>query len=586
MGMPSQSPTCQNCKKPFTVEPEDFVFYEKMNVPPPTWCPDCRFMRRLHWRNERALFHSVCKKCNKKVISVYPPDSGIVVYCRPCWWSDDWEGLDYGVDFDSSKPFFEQMRELLHRVPLPDLFGLYTTLENSEYTNMVGHLKNCYFLTMADWNENCSYGSNFFHCKDSLDCLMLYDSELCYETVNCHKCYKTMFSVDCENCTNVYFSKNCTSCSDCIGCANLNNKQYCIFNVHYSPEEYNVRAQEYLPISRTAIKRVREQTEKFWQSLPSKYIHERDTQDVTGDYIYDSNKTYDSFIVQDMENARYCALVLPGKTTDCYDHTHYGINASRMIETLQCGGQASDIKFSWFTVIDVMNVEYGIFNIGTKDCFGSVGIKKQQYCILNKQYTKEDYEKLRNKIITQMNDTPYTDTHGVVYRYGEFFPIDMSPFEYNISGAQEFFPLTEEDARKQGLRWRGHEATPQNITLKADDIPDSTDAIPDSIVEHIIECNHRGECEERCSGAFKVLSRDLTFYRQMKLPLPSLCPNCRHYRRILRRNQHTLEKRRCMCEQAGHAHHIGHCPVEFKTTYSSEKPDVVYCKKCYRAEVV
>ncbi len=204
--------TCQNCKKDFTIEPEDFVFYEKMKVPPPTFCPDCRLQRRMAWRNERAFFQSTCAQCGNNGISVYSPESGIIVYCRPCWWSDSWDGMDHGVDFDPSRPFLEQVRDLLYRIPLPDLFGLYTTLENSEYTNMVGYLKNCYFLTMADWNENCSYGSYVFHCKDSYDVLMLLDgSERCYETVNCGKCYKTMFSLDCTGCSNVLFSKNCTA---------------------------------------------------------------------------------------------------------------------------------------------------------------------------------------------------------------------------------------------------------------------------------------------------------------------------------------------------------------------------------------
>ncbi len=29
--------TCQNCKQNFTIESEDFVFYEKIDVPPPTF---------------------------------------------------------------------------------------------------------------------------------------------------------------------------------------------------------------------------------------------------------------------------------------------------------------------------------------------------------------------------------------------------------------------------------------------------------------------------------------------------------------------------------------------------------------------
>lgn len=583
--MGEQLKHCQNCKAEFRIESEDFTFYEKMQVPPPTWCPDCRFQRRLSWRNERGFFHNTCAKCGKKILSVYSSDSGIVVYCRPCWWSDDWDGLDYGVDFDPGRPFFEQMRDLLHRVPLPDLFGLYTTLENSEYTNMVGYLKNCYFLTMADWDENCSYGSNLFHCKDSLDCLMLYESELCYEAINCHGCYKTMFSIDCDNCTDVLFLKNCTGCSDCIGCVNLKNKQYCIFNEQLSENEYRRQARQYLPSSRSSITATRTTAKNFWKTFPNKHIHEQHTENVTGDYVYNSVNTHDSFIVQDMEHSRYCALVLPGKTTECYDHTHYGINASLMVETLQCGNQASNIRFSWFTIIDVMNIEYGIFNIGAKDSFGNVGIKKRQYCILNKQYSKAEYEKLRAEIIGQMKTLPYRDSRGIVHAYGDFFPTDMSPFAYNVSGAQEFYPLDKERAVHLGYRWDTQPQSSHAITLPCATIPDSSDTINADILNEIIECEHVGVCAERCSGAFKILARDVKFYREMNLPLPSLCPNCRHYQRILKRNPHTLFIRTCMCDKTNHAHG-GSCTKELKTTYAPERPEIVYCTECYTAEIV
>lgn len=38
-----ETKTCQNCKTRFTIEPEDFVFYEKIGVPAPTFCPECDF---------------------------------------------------------------------------------------------------------------------------------------------------------------------------------------------------------------------------------------------------------------------------------------------------------------------------------------------------------------------------------------------------------------------------------------------------------------------------------------------------------------------------------------------------------------
>jgi RNA polymerase subunit RPABC4/transcription elongation factor Spt4 len=37
-----ETKNCQNCKKDFNIEPDDFSFYEKMKVPVPTWCPECR----------------------------------------------------------------------------------------------------------------------------------------------------------------------------------------------------------------------------------------------------------------------------------------------------------------------------------------------------------------------------------------------------------------------------------------------------------------------------------------------------------------------------------------------------------------
>ncbi|KKT07962.1 MAG: hypothetical protein UV85_C0003G0087 [Candidatus Nomurabacteria bacterium GW2011_GWB1_43_19] len=33
--MKQEIKTCQNCKKDFMIEPEDFNFYEKIKVPPP-----------------------------------------------------------------------------------------------------------------------------------------------------------------------------------------------------------------------------------------------------------------------------------------------------------------------------------------------------------------------------------------------------------------------------------------------------------------------------------------------------------------------------------------------------------------------
>src|SRR3989344_554759 len=66
--MNSEIKQCQNCKKSFTIEPEDFAFYEKMKVPAPTWCPECRLQRRLSFLNFIYLYNGSVR-CVKEISS-------------------------------------------------------------------------------------------------------------------------------------------------------------------------------------------------------------------------------------------------------------------------------------------------------------------------------------------------------------------------------------------------------------------------------------------------------------------------------------------------------------------------------------
>src|SRR3989344_4837608 len=91
---------CKNCKKNFTIEPDDFSFYEKIKGPPPTWCPECRQMRRFIQTNETVLYKRKCDFTGKDIFSMYPPDAPFPVYETDVWYSDDWDPYDYGIDFD------------------------------------------------------------------------------------------------------------------------------------------------------------------------------------------------------------------------------------------------------------------------------------------------------------------------------------------------------------------------------------------------------------------------------------------------------------------------------------------------------
>ncbi len=567
----SEEKICQNCKNQFTIEPDDFSFYETIHVPPPTFCPRCRLVRRHTWRNVFTLYRRPCDLCKKEVFSVYAPDKSRTVYCSPCWWSDQWEASQYGRDYDFSKPFFEQFAALLHEAPLLGRFVLEDTLVNSDYTNMVNDLKDCYLIFTSRLCERAAYSDNLFEVKDSLDLSYSTRSELCYECFNVRQCYKLYYSIDSEACHDSYFLKDCVGCSNCFGCAGLRNQNYSIFNKQYTKESYLQELERlgFVPDSARSVEHFEHESEKIWNSVPVKYFHGSRTTNVSGDYLYNSKNIRSCFFATDVENSKYCAYLMFGNPVkDSYDFTQYGDGGELIYECLQSGRGVYGNRFGWCIWTGTKNCEYGVLNIDSSDCFGCVGLKKKQYCILNKQYSKEEYEKIRAQIIKDMNERPHKDDQGRIWKYGEFFPYDLSLYDYNEAYVMYYFPLSKEEALTKGFRWFEKPESQYEITLKSDELPDSIQDTKDSIINEILEC-------AGCSKAFRIIKPELDLLRKFNFPLPRQCPECRNQERMSRINPPKLWNRRC-----------AKCEKDIKTSYAPERPEMVYCEVCYNNEVI
>lgn len=558
---------CSACKKGFTISPDEQAFYELMKASVPNYCPDCRLLRRLVWRNEKTLYRRVCDLCKKNIISIYASDSPYTVYCRECFHGDGWDPLSFGTDFDASRPFLEQFRELQLKVPRLSSFVFQNIA--SEYVNGAAFNKNCYMCFVSDHNEDSMYSYAAFETRSSSDLLNCSDCDSCYESVTCTKCYQVHYSEDCTNSQNLLFCKNCTNCQDCIGCVNLKNVRYAIFNQPVTKEEYESALAELE--SREKREGLRKQAHAFHAGFPVKYFHGMRNVQVTGDYVQNSKNSHFVFDSDELEDAKYINHGHQAKTSqDAYVLVD---KSERCLEVVS--GIALANVLASYCVWHCYDTSYSDTCENSHHLFGCVGLRKKEYAILNKQYTKEQYEALLPKIVADMK---------VEGTYGEFFPASFSPFAYNETVATEYGTLSKEEATARGFTWREEEKKNYTPTLLSGSIPDTIAEVSDDILKEVIECRHKGECSDRCMTAFRITADELTLYRKLGIPLPTLCFNCRHGARISLRNPRKLWARACMCEATSHAHE-GKCPNEFETSYAPERPETIYCEFCYQIEV-
>ncbi len=282
---------------------------------------------------------------------------------------------------------------------------------------------------------------------------------------------------------------------------------------------------------------------------------------------------------------------------DSYDYSSWGMDASLIYESQTVGQNAYAILFSCQTWGNVMDIAYSYYCQNSNNLFGCVDLRKSEYCILNKRYTKEEYEALVPKIKQHMNDMPFVDSMGRIYRYGEFFPPEHALFAYNESVAHDFFPKNNGEAQNFGARWRDQEIRIQIPTLQNAAVPDDSTTVEDTIIRELIECASTIEPNAHCTKVFKIVKQELAFYKRFGIPLPTRCSQCRQNRRLGRHNPFHLWSRQCQCggaksqngvyvNSANHSHGAAQCPAEFKTSYAPERPDIVYCAECYQAEVV
>ena len=555
--------TCRLSGETFHVSQEDLEFYKRVSpiiggkqylIPPPTLSPTSRMKRKLSWRNERTLYRRQCNFSGAQIISTYSPESQFQVYENRAWISDAWDALDYGRDFDFTRPFFEQFQELMLAVPVCSLMHRQEE-ENCPYTNYVSGNKDCHYIFNASANEACFYSTYLQRSRDVSDCFFCFDCELCYECVDCSNCYGLRYSQECENCYDSEFLIGCASTKNCFACVSLKRGEFCILNQNYSKSEYYAKLEQ-IKSTPTWRESIRQQLSALSELTPHKYYSGMNNENFSGDHILNCKNAFECFDVTNLEDCKYCVWL--HKAKDCQDCYAWGLKGELGYENHLCGDNFYRCVFCENCWNNVSNLMYcrDCYK-GCENLFGCIGLAKQKYCIFNVQYSEQQYSQLAVKIVRHMQETG---------EWGEFFPRSLSPYGYNETVAAEYYPLAKEVAVAQGWNWR--DASLPGIYGKAQISGNSfhmraNEANPE-ICDSIIECRQSGK-------NFKIGKAELELYQRLDIDLPQFCFDARHQQRLEQRNPRALRTAAC-----------SECSKELRTAYPESENKLLFCEACYR----
>ncbi len=156
-------------------------------------------------------------------------------------------------------------------------------------------------------------------------------------------------------------------------------------------------------------------------------------ENVSGNYITQSQNVQESFDITECRDCKYCHGLQA--VNDAYDVSQYGCTGTNelLYEGEGLGHGVSNVRSSKLVWSGSHDVDYSIECIASHHLFGCVGLRHDEYCILNKKYSKEEYEKIIPKLIEKVKEEG---------EWGEFFPNKLCPFGYNESVSYEYQPLS------------------------------------------------------------------------------------------------------------------------------------------------
>lgn len=285
--------------------------------------------------------------------------------------------------------FITQYESLRTTFPKPPTHSL--DLEETEFAAYSYRLKHCYFCFDTVDSKDCLYCYDSVRSRDCVDTDYCVECELLYHCVDAYQSYNSIYLDYCARVYNSFYCQDCFDSHDIFGCVHLKQKQYCIYNKQYTKEEYEEKIRELLLIPADVhIKKIKELERQY--PFGSSFVSHSENSDYGNQVHYCSN-CYLCFDVARSENCAYMYDTFYSK--DSYDLTYcfkaelcYQCSDSSKIYNCDFVDWSSNCYDSGY-LYDCSDCH---------NCFGCAGLKHKKFCILNRQYSEEEYRKIVSEI--------------------------------------------------------------------------------------------------------------------------------------------------------------------------------------------
>lgn len=562
----------------------------KYSLPLPSQSPRARNIQRMLFRNDRSFYKGKSDHDGNSIISIYPPWTDATVYEVNSRYQDFWNPMSYTKDWEERDDVFDVMWKLIKKVPRLNVDGIWC--ENSDYCNYCGYDKNCYMDIAGENNEDCYYCLFTKYSKRCADCTFVYNSEFCYEAISCYDCNKLVYCQYIENSHDCYFSFDLKNCSHCLRCWNLRNQNYCIMNKQFSKEEYHKIIDQIINGTysgyQVGLTRFHELRKNFIYPAFSQV----NTEWSIGNNVKDMKNSSFTFNALEIEDSHYLYDVMHAK--NCLD-LNYSLfqpeSSYQLMSTLELKQSICNVATH-----HSHHVYYCQLCNNSAYLFGCVGLNNKQYCIFNKQYSKDEYFVILAKILKQLSRT------GQRWRY---FPSNMSFHPYNDTVAWEYYPISsiithgqEQVVNIHGegkvtllepekfispaiLDLGGEEKIPimwrtknEEVNISSDMKTISSEDLPDNICNTNVEIMKTAIFCQDTGRPYRIVWPEYRLYQKLNIPLPRKHHDVRHLERMKLRPWREIYLRNC-----------DKTWKEILSIYPSDAPFKVYSEEAWRQEI-